>query len=245
MPKRVVSRWVVAVFFITSAAHAASDRIDLPAGVIFPSNNAAITLNPSALGALAGSVLDASVGFGESQSARPAVSYANAGRGFGWGLGAQDLGRDATAEAGLGFSMGKLQLGLGAQSRLDDFSPGFTLGTRFGQASGLYLAAVAYDFTDSLEHLTGAIGYRGAAYQLELDITRTPSMTTGSAAVVFLPTSRVSLLIGDSFWLSPRTTLDDLDIFLGIDAWLSQSVAIYFLYHGMASPYRAGLQLTL
>ncbi|MCM2278962.1 MAG: hypothetical protein NDJ89_12875 [Oligoflexia bacterium] len=242
MGKVAVSLFTLFGFYclalMAPAAHAGPERADLSTGVALPFAGDAVALNPSALaGPRALKLLDASVEFGGRGSASPSLTYSSSGGSVGWGVGVRDATGTPAALGAVGFGTGGLQLGVGASSAFGEFSPELSLGLGYGRGSGLQLAAVVYGIDSGLERLAAGLGYQASGFQLELDLLRSSGSYSASIAAGFSPTREISLLLGDSISSSGAG-----ELFAGINAWIGRSTALYFLYHGLASPYAIGLR---
>ncbi|OFZ21755.1 MAG: hypothetical protein A2X94_15825 [Bdellovibrionales bacterium GWB1_55_8] len=227
-------------------ARGAGVHEDLSAGVVYPSNNDSVLLNPAALGRLSGALLDVAALVPEASDAGLLGSYSYAGRGVGVGAGALAFGDDILGFAGFGFGIGPFQLGASVASQVGSGagSPRLGVGARWGGNSGPAFGIRVDDVSVGLDEATVGIAWSGGqvTFEIDLDIANGLNYAFARPALVFRPSREFSFLLASSFEVMPefQPSLDDLQI--GVNYWLSNGVALYGIYNGMQAKQVAGLK---
>ncbi len=226
-----------------NAAWAANPSgLSLSTGIVFPSNNGAIVLNPGRLvhGRRSLEVLVEPSGGDTDVRA----SFVGNSKSMGYGFQMDYVNGDKIGYTGLGF--GNPKFGVGATGAYNLDTESFSLGAGFvlGGQMGMSFAATAADILEGLSVITMGIAYRSQTYRLEADMIYDDSdgsWTADPAVALDFSGGKFSIMAGYRFQLSPSGGSSAWRA--GAALWISQRIAFEYLYKDVLGDHTVGMIL--
>lgn len=224
---------------------------DLSIGVVYPSNNQSILLNPATLGEkFHPGFIDLSFLISGFPPGIEASYVRNVGfAGFGGGV-TYDSGF-FNFLLGVGSSVGPFEFGVNARSNsVLLFPPSIGLGIRFGDPSRVQAALTLDELINSNRNFTGGIAFSlGRALRLELDLG--PRFTygfifsdvVGSLGLLFSPTPDFSLHFKNEFRIIPDWNLSSRGVEIGLAYWFTKAFGLYGVFNDSRALFVVGAKI--
>lgn len=230
----------------------AGDRIDLSSGIANPSNSGAILENPAALARHHDAIFD--FGMMTRASGDPDFSgiYTGGKSNFGYGFEVDRVGNEYLPSAGFGASSGGFSIG--ATARAQSFTTSLTIDIGIRQElKNFVVALVLKNISQFMKDWTLGFGFTPAAWArlgLDFHFQNSNSIIEINQAdtrcvLEIHPISRFSAFLGYQMQVLPRFQSLNTGFSAGINAWVSESFAVYAIYHPPGYDYRLGLKLKL
>jgi hypothetical protein len=224
---------------------------DLSIGVVYPSSNQSILINPAALGEqFHPGFIDLSFLISGFPPGIEASYVRNVGiAGFGGGV-TYDSGL-FNFLLGVGSSVGPFEFGVNARSNsVVFFPPSIGLGVRVGDPSRVQAALTLDELINSNRNFTGGVAFiLGRALRLELDLGPrfgygfVFSDVVGSLGLLFSPTPDFSLHFKNEFRIIPDWNLSSRGVEVGLAYWFTKSFGLYGVYNDSRALFVVGAKI--
>jgi hypothetical protein len=243
---------LVLLFNLCSFEGKAAERIDLSSGIANPSNSGALRENPAALARHSDQIFD--FGVLSRSSGDPDFSgiYTGGKSNIGYGIEVDRVQDNFVPAAAFGASTGGFSVGVGA--RMQTLTSSVTVDAGFRQElKSFVIALVLKNISQLMKDWTLGFGFTPTSWaRIGLDFHfQNPNslfeMNQADTRCVFEvhPISRFSAFLGYQMQILPSLGSMNSGLSAGVNGWVSDSFALYAIYHPIGYDYRLGIKLKL